>query len=115
MLSASSTMPTRKRSLVNEGEGEGGSGGSPKKNRTSKEAKPLDPKKFGGKTEEEVCQMLLPDHMASGLDIIFVSQATLNICSLYDIASIRRWVSIQVCIQPTWDTITAMPIITSVS
>lgn len=71
-------MPARKRSLPNEGEGKGGSGGSPKKSRTSKEAKPLDPKKFGGKTEEEICQMLLPDHMAPGLDIIFVSQATLK-------------------------------------
>lgn len=45
-----------------------------KKKRPTKEAKPLDPKKFGGKTEEEVCQMLLPDHLAPGLDIIFVSQ-----------------------------------------
>lgn len=76
-------MPTRKRSLPNEGEGEGGSGGSPKKGRTSKETKPLDPKKFGGKTEEEICQMLLPDHMAPGLDIIFVSQAMLEISPLY--------------------------------
>lgn len=111
-------MPTRKRSLPNEGEGEGGSGGSPKKSRTSKEAKPLDPKKFGGKTEEEICQMLLPDHMAPGLDIIFVSQATLKICSLYGNKpneSICRWVSIRVCIQPTWDTTTATPITTSVS
>ena len=54
-----------KRALLDDGEGN-----SPKK---KKEAKPLDPKKFGGKTEEEVCQMLLPDHLAPGLDIIFVS------------------------------------------
>ena len=46
---------------------------SPKKKRAAKDPKPLDPKKFGGKTEEEVCQMLLPDHLAPGLDIIFVS------------------------------------------
>lgn len=63
-------MSGRKRSLP---ESEEGSRGNPKKKRSSKEAKPLDPKKFGGKTEEEVCQMLLPDHMGPGLDIIFVS------------------------------------------
>ena len=51
-----------------------GEGGSPKKKRAAKEPKPLDPKKFGGKTEEEVCQMLLPDHLAPGLDIIFVRE-----------------------------------------
>lgn len=33
----------------------------------------FDPKKFGGMTEEEVCQLQLPDHVAPGLDIIFVS------------------------------------------
>ena len=48
-------------------------GNSPKKKCVAKETKPLDPKKFGGKTEEEVCQMLLPDHLAPGLDVIFVS------------------------------------------
>lgn len=42
---------------------------SPKKN------KPLPEKKFGGMTEEEVCKLLLPDHMKAGLDIIFVSIA----------------------------------------
>ena len=52
---------------------EGEDGSSPKKKRAVKETKPLDPKKFGGKTEEEVCQMLLPDHLALNLDIIFVS------------------------------------------
>ena len=66
-------MSGRKRSLPIVEEGDGGEGVSPRKKRTAKEVKPLDPKKFGGKTEEEVCQMLLPDHLASGLDIIFVS------------------------------------------
>ena len=28
--------------------------------------------KFGGKTEEEVMEMLLPDHLKSDLDVIFV-------------------------------------------
>ena len=66
-------MSGRKRTRRSLDEGEGESGSSPKKARTTKEPKPLDPKKFGGKTEEEVCQMLLPDHMEPGLDIIFVS------------------------------------------
>ena len=57
-----------KRALSDEG------GCSPKTKRAAKETKPLDPKKFGGKTEEEVCQMLLPDHLAPSLDIIFVSR-----------------------------------------
>lgn len=39
-----------------------------------KKQKTLDPKKFGGMTEEEVCKLLLPDHMKPGLDIIFVSE-----------------------------------------
>ena len=32
-----------------------------------------DPKKFGGMSEDEVCKLQLPDHVAPGLDIIFVS------------------------------------------
>ena len=32
-----------------------------------------DPQKFGGMSEEEVCKLQLPDHVAPGLDIIFVS------------------------------------------
>lgn len=39
---------------------------------SKKKPKPLDAK-FGGMTEEEVCKLLLPDHMKPGLDIIFVS------------------------------------------
>ena len=39
---------------------------------TSKKYKPLPESKFGGMTEEEVCKLLLPDHMKPGLDIIFV-------------------------------------------
>ena len=38
-----------------------------------KSSEPLDAKKFGGMTEEEVCQRELPDHMKPGLDILFVS------------------------------------------
>ena len=37
-----------------------------------KKPKPLPESKFGGMTEEEVCKLLLPDHMKPGLDIIFV-------------------------------------------
>lgn len=37
-----------------------------------KKHKPLPESKFGGMTEEEVCKLLLPDHMQPGLDIIFV-------------------------------------------
>ena len=39
-----------------------------------KSSEPLDAKKFGGLTEEEVCKRELPDHMKPGLDIIFVSK-----------------------------------------
>lgn len=45
----------------------------PKSKKKKKEAKPLDPKKFGGMTEEEVCKLVLPDHMKADMDIIFVS------------------------------------------
>ncbi len=41
--------------------------------KSSKKPKPLPESKFGGMTEEEVCKLLLPDHMKAGLDIIFVS------------------------------------------
>lgn len=39
-----------------------------------KKHKPLPESKFGGMTEEEVCKLLLPDHMKPGLDIIFVRE-----------------------------------------
>ena len=39
--------------------------------KTKKAKKPLD-KRFGGKTEEEILDMLLPDHLKPGLDIVFV-------------------------------------------
>lgn len=45
---------------------------SPPKPKKVKPAKPLDSKKFGGMTEEEVCKLLLPDHMKPDMDIIFV-------------------------------------------
>ena len=47
-------------------------------NSGKKKQKMLDPKKFGGMTEEEVCKLLLPDHMKPGLDIIFVSVRMCN-------------------------------------
>lgn len=45
---------------------------------TSVEKKPKKPKKpldarFGGKTEEEVMALFLPDHLKPNLDIVFVS------------------------------------------
>ena len=54
---------------------------SPKKSRKNQSSKKLQKKdkglpesKFGGMTEEEVCKLLLPDHMKPELDIIFVSE-----------------------------------------
>ena len=44
-----------------------------------KKKKNLD-SKFGGMTEEEVMQRLLPDHLKADLDVIFVSSAYL-VCS----------------------------------
>lgn len=38
----------------------------------SKKPKTLDPKKFGGMSEEEVMKLTLPDHLKPNLDIIFV-------------------------------------------
>ena len=47
--------------------------GSPiKAKKVTKKNKSLPESKFGGMTEEEVCKLLLPDHMKPGLDIIFV-------------------------------------------
>lgn len=43
-----------------------------KKLKVEKKHKPLPESKFGGMTEEEVCKLLLPDHMKPGLDVIFV-------------------------------------------
>ena len=45
----------------------------PKEKKSPKKSKPLPESKFGGMMEEEVCKLLLPDHMKAGLDIIFVS------------------------------------------
>lgn len=47
-------------------------GGTPKKKKAAKPKKPLD-SRFGGKTEEELMQLLLPDHLKPDLDIVFVS------------------------------------------
>lgn len=43
-----------------------------------KKHKPLPESKFGGMTEEEVCKLLLPDHMKPGLDIIFVRKSNIK-------------------------------------
>lgn len=48
---------------------EGDEGTSKKK---PKKPKTLDPKKFGGMSEEEVMKLTLPDHLKPNLDIIFV-------------------------------------------
>lgn len=47
--------------------------GTSKKSKTKK-PKVLDPKKFGGMSEEEVMKLTLPDHLKPNLDIIFVSR-----------------------------------------
>lgn len=46
----------------------GSDGGTPEK----KKKKSLD-SRFGGRTEEEIMEMLLPDHLKPNLDIVFVS------------------------------------------
>lgn len=42
-----------------------------------KKSEPLDAKKFGGMTEDEVCKLQLPDHVEPGLDVIFVRECAL--------------------------------------
>ncbi len=44
---------------------------SPKKKKSAKPKKPLD-SRFGGKTEEELMELFLPDHLKPDLDIVFV-------------------------------------------
>lgn len=55
------------------------SAGGPSKEGTAEESIPNKKKaldsKFGGMTEEQVMELLLPDHLAQGLDIIFVCEA----------------------------------------
>lgn len=53
-----------------------------KKSKAPKKVKQLDPKKFGGMTEEEVMKLTLPDHLKPNLDIIFVRWSLYN-CYLY--------------------------------
>ena len=57
---------------ANDGQSSTGGEASPAKKKPKKEHKPLPESKFGGVTEEEVCKLVLPDHMKPGLDIIFV-------------------------------------------
>ena len=114
-------MSARKRALPTAGqEAEGSIKGKP----AEKKAKSLDAKKFGGLTEEEVCKMLLPDHMGPGLDIIFVSLQPLGeairtlrprVTLVHRLRDPHRWESIRVSIRPTWATITATQITTFVS
>lgn len=70
----SSAGEKRPSDVLPEATHEGGTSISPKKKAkgTPKKHKPLPESKFGGMTEEEVCKLLLPDHMKPGLDIIFV-------------------------------------------
>ncbi len=63
-------MAGRKRPVPEDVTTEGEGSAQPK---SKKKFKPLDPKKFGGMTEEEVCKLVLPDHMKPDMDIIFVS------------------------------------------
>ncbi len=61
-------------------------GGDPvAKGSPQKKHKPLPESKFGGMTEEEVCKLLLPDHMKADLDIIFVRACgdSVNCSTLY--------------------------------
>ena len=64
MASVKKKRPAKR---TGEDAGDPDGGGSPQKKQ-----KPLPESKFGGMTEEEVCKLLLPDHMKAGLDIIFV-------------------------------------------
>ena len=52
-----------------------------KKSKAPKKEKKLDPKKFGGMTEEEVMKLTLPDHLKPNLDIIFVSWSLIVFCT----------------------------------
>jgi len=68
-----------KDSTVAEVSAEGGPTPS-KKSKAPKKVKKLDPKKFGGMTEEEVMKLTLPDHLKPNLDIIFVCWPLLILC-----------------------------------
>lgn len=54
------------------GNDEGAPSGAPNSKKKAKKQKTLDPKKFGGMSEEEVMKLTLPDHLKPNLDIIFV-------------------------------------------
>ncbi len=107
-------MANRKRPIpedvVTGSTGEGSE--QPKSKKKKKEPKPLDAKKFGGMTEEEVCKLVLPDHMKSDMDIIFVSSRACYLACVLHI--ICRLASTLDSILPTSATITAMPTITFV-
>lgn len=55
-----------------------------------KKHKPLPESKFGGMTEEEVCKLVLPDHMKPGLDIIFVSRLSIFIFFKLELSSCQQ-------------------------
>ena len=59
-----SASPGKKRGRKSDGKKDGET--------TPKKKKALD-SRFGGRTEEEIMQMLLPDHLKKDLDIVFVS------------------------------------------
>ena len=102
----------KKRGTLEDAEAEG----SPQK-----KSKPLPESKFGGMTEEEVCKLLLPDHMKANLDIIFVRACRASMGSLTSCSSITfavshiRLASIQASTLPISATTTATPTTTFVS
>ena len=63
------------------GNDEGAPSGEPNSKKKSKKPKTLDPKKFGGMSEEEVMKLTLPDHLKPNLDIIFVR--IIKYCIIY--------------------------------
>ena len=76
-------MPRKRPAAAEDGVGGPSDEGGAKESGPSKK-KALD-SKFGGMTEEQVMELLLPDHLAQGLDIIFVCDAcTVGVC-------IRAW------------------------
>lgn len=104
-------MAGRKRPVPEDVTTEGEGSAQPK---SKKKFKPLDPKKFGGMTEEEVCKLVLPDHMKPDMDIIFVSCIAIGKVFLWWYFTVYRLVSILDSILPTLGTTIAMPTITSV-
>lgn len=64
LTQAVSASPGKKRGRKADGKKDGDT--------TPKKKKELD-SRFGGKTEEEIMQLFLPDHLKPDLDVVFVS------------------------------------------